>query len=375
MLTLRWAALKAAGTTSPSDNQFYESFWKQAATAPDQLRQRVKLALSEIFVISLADSHIDTRGAASYYDVLGANAFGNYRTLLEQVALHPMMGTYLSWIANQKADPTTGRHPDQNFARESMQLMSIGLYQLNTDGTQVLNSLGQPIATYSTSDIAGLADVFTGYSWYSPKPTNNTTFNGKIKDPDASVTSMIPYPTFHATNAKSFLGTTIAASATADPAGDLKIGLDTLFNHPNVGPFISRQLIQRLVTSNPTPAYVGRVAAVFNNNGQGVRGDLGAVVKAVLLDPEARNTAAALADPNYGKLREPVVRMANWMRASGAHVGFRQLDDHQHRRQHLAQPGGADRTQCVQLLAAGVFAAQHQDRQPRLCRAGVPGGG
>jgi uncharacterized protein (DUF1800 family) len=129
---------------------------------------------------------------------------------------------------------------------------------------------------------------------------------------------MIAYPTYHATNAKSFLGATIPATATADPAGDLKAGLDTLYNHPNVGPFIARQLIQRLVTSNPTPAYVGRVAAVFNNNGKGVRGDLGAVVKAILLDPEARDTDAALADPNYGKLREPVVRLANWMRAAGA---------------------------------------------------------
>ncbi len=314
----RFVTLKAGGAAKLLPTQFYESFWKQAATGPDQLRQRVKLALSEIFVISLADPNIDVRGAASYYDVLGANAFGNFRTLLEQVALHPMMGSYLTWIANQKADPATGRHPDQNFARESMQLMTIGLYQLNPDGTQVLNSAGKPIATYSGADIAGLADVLTGYSWYSPKPTNNATFLGRNKDPDANVTAMIPYPTYHATNAKAFLGAAIPASATADPAGDLKTGLDTLFNHPNVGPFISRQLIQRLVTSNPTPAYVGRVAAVFNNNGQGVRGDLGAVVKAILLDPEARNTDAALTDPNYGKLREPVMRMANWMRAFGA---------------------------------------------------------
>jgi len=314
----RLVTIKAAGQAGLAPTQFYESFWKQAATSPDQLRQRVKLALSEIFVISMADPNIDVRGAASYYDVLGANAFGNYRTLLEQVALHPMMGTYLTWIANQKADPATGRHPDQNFARESMQLMSIGLNQLNPDGTPVLNGLGQPIATYSAADIAGLADVLTGYSWYSPKPTNNGTFIGRNKDPDATITAMIAYPTFHATNAKTFLGTTIPASAAADPAGDLKIGLDTLYNHPNVGPFISKQLIQRLVTSNPTPAYVGRVAAVFNNNGKGVRGDLGAVVKAILLDPEARDGDAAVADPNYGKLREPVVRLANWMRVTNA---------------------------------------------------------
>lgn len=296
---------------------FYESFWQQASTGPDQLRQRVKLAYSEIFVISLADPNIDPISAGAYYDMLGANAFGNFRTLLEQVALHPAMGVYLTWLANQPADPATGRHPDQNFARESMQLMSIGLYQLNPDGSQKLTTAGQPISTYSATDIAGLADVLTGYSWYSPKPTTNT-FLGKGRDANANVTPMIPYPAFHATTAKSFLGTTIPASTVSNPAGDLKVALDTLFNHPNTGPFISKQLIQRLVTSNPSPEYVARVASVFANNGQGVRGDMGAVVRAILLDPDARDTAGAQADANYGKLREPVIRMTNWMRAFGA---------------------------------------------------------
>ncbi|HEY0435723.1 MAG TPA: DUF1800 family protein, partial [Phenylobacterium sp.] len=184
----------------------------------------------------------------------------------------------------------------------------------NPDGTQKLNVAGQPIPTYSTSDIVGLADVFTGYSWYSPNPTTNT-FLGKNRVAAAITTPMIAYPAFHATNAKTFLGTTIPASATPDPSGDLKIALDTLFNHPNTGPFISRQLIQRLVTSNPSSEYVGRVAAVFANNGHGVRGDMGAVIKAILLDPDARDTAGAQADPNFGKLREPVIRMAEWMRA------------------------------------------------------------
>jgi uncharacterized protein (DUF1800 family) len=302
---------------NPSVNEWYGSFWQQAVTAPDQLRQRVKLALSEIFVVSVADPNVDELSAASFYDMLGANAFGNFRTLLEQVSLHPAMGVYLTWIANQKADLTTGRHPDQNYARESMQLMTIGLYQLNADGTQKLDGAGRPISTYGASDIAGLADVLTGYSWYSPAPST-TTFLGGNKDPNAILKPMIPYASFHATTAKSFLGTTITASTTPDPPGDLKIALDTLFNHPNVGPFISKQLIERLVTSNPTPAYVGRVAAVFNNNGKGVRGDMAAVVTAILLGPEARDTASALANPNYGKLREPMVRMTNWMRAFNA---------------------------------------------------------
>lgn len=314
------ARLAAARQADPdarlTPNDFYYTWWKQSVTGPDQLRQRMKLAYSEIFVVSLTDTNVDVRGAASYYDMLGANAFGNFRTLLEQVTLHPMMGVYLTWLGNQKEDPATGRNPDENYAREVMQLMTIGLYQLNPDGTVKTDGSGRPIPTYTPEDISGLAKVFTGYSYYSPNPTNST-FRGGQRNADWAVRPMIPYAAFHSTSAKSFLGVTIPASATADPAGDLKIALDTLFNHPNVGPFIGRQLIQRLVTSNPSPAYVQRVAAVFNNNGKGVRGDMAAVVRAILLDPEARDPSRA-ADPNAGKLREPLVRMANWARAFGA---------------------------------------------------------
>lgn len=313
----RLAALRALDPAAQlTPNDFYRSYWKQAVGGPDQLRQRMKLALSEIFVISLTDTSVDERGAASYYDMLGANAFGNFRTLLEQVALHPMMGVYLTWLGNQKEDPATGRNPDENYAREVMQLMTIGVHQLNPDGTVRTDGSGRPIPTYTADDISGLAKVLTGYSYYSPSPSSNT-FLGRNRSADAPVRSMIPYAAFHSTSAKSFLGVTIPASATPDAAGDLKIALDTLFNHPNVGPFISKQLIQRLVTSNPSPAYVGRVAAVFNNNGAGVRGDMAAVVRAILLDTEARSSTAA-GDLNYGKVREPVVRLANWARAFGA---------------------------------------------------------
>lgn len=318
-LEARLAVLKAANANATlSANDFYYSYWEQAVTGPDQLRQRMKLALSEIFVISLTDANIDVRGAGSYYDMLGANAFGNFRTLLEQVTLHPMMGIYLTWLGNQKEDPATGRNPDENYAREVMQLMTIGLYQLNLDGSVKTDASGRPIATYTADDISGLAKVFTGYSYYSPTPST-TTFRGGNKAADATVRAMIPYAAFHSTSAKSFLGTSIPATttATANPSGELKIALDTLFNHPNVGPFISRQLIQRLVTSNPSPAYVQRVATVFNNNGAGVRGDMAAVVRAILLDTEARSAGAAVG-MNYGKVREPVVRMANWARAFGA---------------------------------------------------------
>ncbi|WP_276309998.1 DUF1800 domain-containing protein [Phenylobacterium kunshanense] len=314
------ARLAAARQADPNarltPNDFYYTWWKQSVTGPDQLRQRMKLAYSEIFVISLTDTNVDVRGAASYYDMLGANAFGNFRTLLEQVTLHPMVGVYLTWLGNQKEDPATGRNPDENYAREVMQLMTIGLYQLNLDGTVKTDGSGRPIPSYTPDDISGLAKVFTGYSYYSPNPTN-TTFRGGQRNADWAVRPMIPYAAFHSTSAKAFLGVTIPASTAADPAGDLKVALDTLFNHANVGPFIGRQLIQRLVTSNPSPAYVQRVASVFNDNGKGVRGDMASVVRAILLDPEARDAVQA-AGTNAGKLREPVVRIANWARAFGA---------------------------------------------------------
>jgi len=304
----------AAASLDPTD--FYNTYWNQAVTGPDQLRQRMKLALSEIFVISLTDTNVSVRGAAAYYDTLGTHAFGNFRTLLEQVTLHPMMGVYLTWLGNQKEDPATGRQPDENFAREIMQLMTIGLYELNLDGTLKTDLSGRPIATYTADDIAGLAKVFTGYSYYSPAPSNATFRGGNLPN-DAVARSMIPYPQSHSTSSKAFLGAVIPASTAPDPAGDLKVALDTLFNHPNVGPFIGKQLIQRLVTSNPSPAYVARVARVFNDNGKGVRGDMSAVVRAILLDEEARSATTA-AGVNYGKVREPIVRMAHWARAFGA---------------------------------------------------------
>ncbi|AQR62291.1 hypothetical protein BZG35_12025 [Brevundimonas sp. LM2] len=296
-------------------NNFYESFWLYSATSPAQLRERMKLALSEIFVISVVDANIDVRGAGSYYDMLGANAFGNYRTLLEQVALHPMMGVYLTLMGNQKEDARTGRNPDENFAREVLQLMSLGVHELNADGTVRRDGANNPIPTYTPSDISNLARVFTGLSWYSATPTT-ATFSGAGRTPDSYVRPMIAYPSFHSTSAKTFLGTTIPQGSN-DAGTDVKIALDTIFAHPNVPPFICKQLIQRLVTSNPSPAYVGRCSASFVNNGSGVRGDLAAVVRAILLDAEARDTSAS-AVTTYGKVREPVVRMAHWMRAFGA---------------------------------------------------------
>lgn len=293
------------------------SFWQQAISGQDQLRQRTAYALSQIFVISLQDGTLadNGRAVANYLDMLSDKSFGNYRDLLQGVALHPMMGLYLSSMRNQKADPKTGRVPDENFAREVMQLFSIGLQELNPDGSPKLSG-GAPIDTYGASDIAGLAKVFTGWSWNCPEwPDNNCFFSGSANgnsDPDRAFKTMLGYPQYHSTEEKKFLGITIAPQTKGSPDDSLKVALDGLYNHPNVGPFIGRQLIQRFVTSNPSPQYVAAVSAAFDNNGAGVRGDMKAVVKAVLMNPEARvssNTA--------GKLREPVLRLSAVMRAFG----------------------------------------------------------
>lgn len=306
------------------EDQFYESFWKQVVTGDDQLRQRVAYALSQIFVVSFQDGVLANNGraVASFYDVLGKHAFGNFRDLLQDVATHPAMGIYLSFLKNQKESET--RNPDENFARELMQLMTIGLYEMNQDGTLKYRN-GKPIETYSQADVAGLAKVFTGWSWYGPDKSYDRFF-GMAAHPNRDWQPMQNYPEFHSTAVKQVLGRPITAGS---GEAELSAALDRLFNHANVGPFIGRQLIQRLVKSNPSPAYIGRVAAAFNNNGYGVRGDMKAVVQAVLMDSEARNISA---DPLAGKIREPVLRLSHWMRAfySKSKTGnFRmwQLDD------------------------------------------------
>ncbi len=305
-----------------------QRFWATAATAPDQLRRRVAFALHEIFVVSTADSNLyyHTRPYANYVDTLNKHALGNFRNLIQDIALSPVMGMYLSHMRNAKEDPATGRLPDENFARELMQLFTIGLYELKPDGTPQLGSDGKPIETYGNADVMALAKVFTGWSWGFPdNELTNDNFRwgnpdySTAKDRRIDLSPMKAYPGQHSTAEKKLFagkpwGVTIPAGGSAD--ADLRIALDTLFNHPNVGPFIGRQLIQHLVTSNPSPAYVARVAAVFNNNGRGVRGDLGAVVRAILLDSEAR--AVPTGTSAGGKLREPVLRVTQWMRAFGA---------------------------------------------------------
>jgi uncharacterized protein (DUF1800 family) len=298
---------------------YQDAFWQQALAAPDELRQRVKYALSEMFVVSTNNSAVQNfpRGEATYYDLLGNDAFGNFRTLLNDITLNPMMGQFLSMLGNDKGNATTD--PDENYAREVMQLFTIGLYQLNDDGSQKLDASGNPIPTYSNTDVMGLAAVFTGFSWNDPGNNSDAVWSNCClyagQGYGEDLLSMQTYPSHHSTEEKDFLGVTISASGNPDPSGDLNTALNTLFNHPNLPAFFSKQLIQHLVTSNPSPAYVSRIAAVFENDGTGVRGNLQAVITAILLDPEARDSANDIANPQYGKVREALIRYTEWARA------------------------------------------------------------
>jgi uncharacterized protein (DUF1800 family) len=316
------------GGAEYSDVRVTERFWKLAATAPDQLRKRVGFALHHILMASQNDSNLysHSRAYANYLDTLDKHAFGNFRTLLEEMALSPVMGIYLSHMRNRKEDPSTGRMPDENFAREIMQLFTIGLVELNANGTPRLDGNGRTIETYTNADVVALAKVFTGWSWGFPDAQlTESNFRwgwpdySAAKDTRIDLQRMKAYPGQRSTAEVSlFAGKpwALVIPANSTPAVALRMALDTLFNHPNVGPFIGRQLIQQLVTSDPSPAYVARVAAAFANNGAGVRGDLAAVVRAVLLDTEARTTPVAGA--TTGKLREPILRIAHAMRALGA---------------------------------------------------------
>ena len=281
-----------------------EMVWRKLFTAPDALRQRVVLALTELFVVSIIGVNGNWRQftLAAYWELLEQHCFGTYRNLLERITLSVAMGLYLNMLGNQKENLATGRQPDENYAREVLQLFAIGLYELNPDGSQRLGADGQPIETYDQATISGLARVFTGWS-----------HDGANSDsPDYLRRPMAHNPALHSLLEKKFLGRTIPAN-TAGPQS-LRMALDTIAAHPNVGPFIGRQLIQRLVTSNPSPAYVARVAAVFNDSG-GVRGNLGAVVRAILTDAEARTVPSA---NTAGRLREPVLRFVQWGRTFNA---------------------------------------------------------
>ncbi|ABC62490.1 DUF1800 domain-containing protein [Erythrobacter litoralis] len=308
----------------PADNMM----WSQLIRGTSGVRKRAALALSEFFVVSLNSVSITWRSQAlgEYWDILNEHAFGNYRDLLEAITLNPAMGVFLNTLGNRKADGK-GRVPDENYGREVMQLFSIGLYELNIDGSLRTDSAGDPVDTYDNDDVTGIAKAFTGYDYdYSGVGfTTNAGDGGRqVQDPDYARQPMTADLAkwrrprgegFHSDEEKSFLGTTIAPGTGA--AETLRLTLDALYNHPNVGPFLGRQMIQRLVTSNPSPAYVQRVAETFNNNGSGVRGDLRAMFKAVLLDDEALSDSGVSSN-TFGKLREPMLRFAQFGRTFGA---------------------------------------------------------
>ena len=289
----------------------------------DPVRQRVAYCLSQIFVVSDRPETlaVEYRGMSNYYDMLVRNSLGNYRDLLFDVATHPVMGFYLSHVKNKKGNPATNTFPDENFAREVQQLFSIGLWELNQNGTKKLDPMtGLPIPTYTNVDITAFARVFTGLSY---GPTSETNFD-VYPNPPKWLVPMRGYDTYHDLAPKILHnGVTLPARTASNPdVGtatllDVNAAIDNLFNHPNVGPFIGRLLIQRLVTSNPSPEYIGRVSAVFANNGSGVRGDMKAFIKAILLDQEARD-GAKLTDPHWGKPREPFLRCVNYGRAFNA---------------------------------------------------------
>ena len=298
-----------------SDTMSYlqrDVWWHIVTKKGDQLRQRMAYALSEIMVISRNGPLITMPDAImSYYDVLVKHALGNYEELLQEVTYHPAMGKYLSYLGNAKANASTGSHPDENYAREVMQLFSIGLYELNMDGTIKLDSNNTPRVTYTQNDIEEMAKVFTGLSDNNGNFASEASFSSHF----SRTSPMVAFESYHDQTQKSILGKNIAAGGNTKT--DINKALNILFMHPNTAVFISKQLIQRLVTSNPSPAYVARVASVFNSNAQGIRGDLKAVAKAILLDKEALNGVQDF--PNtFGKFREPLLYVTHLFRAFNA---------------------------------------------------------
>lgn len=345
-------AINAGAPIEVWQDKRQEIWWKNALTGTDQLRQRVAFALSQVLVVSDQNGAVEGNptALARYYDILATNAFSNYRQLLEQVTLNPVMGVYLSMLQNRKPDTTLNIRPDENFAREIMQLFSIGLVRLNLDGSVMDGDPGTPgvqaIPTYNQDTIRGLAHVFTGWNystceapagpegggnfnwwawvycpsgqegqdwrlhagWRTPmKPWGEGTAFGDIYHASAGTKQLLNYP------GVSLPGGVLPVGGTA--RGNLQAALDNVFNHPNVGPFLGKLLIQRLTTSSPSPQYVARVAGRFNNNGSGVRGDMRAVITAILTDPEARQNVSPA---NFGKLREPLLRITQLWRALDA---------------------------------------------------------
>jgi uncharacterized protein (DUF1800 family) len=316
----------------------------------DQLRQRMAFALSQLMVVSDKNAALALNGytLAGYYDTLAQHAFGNYRELLEAVTLHPAMGKYLSMLGNRKTDAALNIRPDENYAREILQLFSIGLVMLEPDGSVRDGDPGtpgvQPVPTYDQAVVRGFAHVFTGWNFedcsvaeFAVNCAPGNTYEAPWTNP------MQPVEAFHDTTTDKQL---LVYPGVSLPNGvllhggtarqELEAALDNIFHHPNVGPFVARHLIQRLVTSNPTPAYVQRVAAVFADNGQGVRGDLRATVRALLLDSEARN-GHLVAPQTFGRLRDPITKLVRLFRIAPGQSGNGRVFLYSHPRDEYAQ--------------------------------------
>jgi uncharacterized protein (DUF1800 family) len=293
-------------------------WWHCVMTSKDQLRQRMAFALSQIFVISNAGGRLSLnfRPTAAYHDMLMKNAFGNYRKLLKEISTNPVMGVMLSFVKNQKEDLAASRFPDENYARELLQLFSIGKFLLNIDGTYKIDpATGEPIPTYDQKVIFNLAKIFTGWNYWQDASRERPSWDNGT---EVWTEPLIPFEQYHSPGPKTlFNGIVIPAGLSAE--ADMDLALDHIFNHPNVPPFISHLLIQRFVTSNPSPGYIKRVATVFINNGKGVRGDLLATLKAILTDHEARGKESFV-NPKHGKLREPVVMLGNLLRITNPRI-------------------------------------------------------
>ncbi len=317
-----------AGVPTPGQGDRMQAWFANAVTAPDQLRQRLAWALSQIMVVSDGLSHLgnDPIALAEYNDVLARDGFGwydasgafhggTYGALLYDVTKSPAMAKMLTFLRNKKGDAALGTSPDENYAREVMQLFSIGLVQRNLDFSPVLDGEGQPIPTYGQAMVVSYAKVFTGWSYTSGFNSNPVGANWSAADYEP----LVCYETYHDESEKILLDNAIAAGGPDSCEPDLDAGLAAIAHHANVAPFISRQLIERFTSSNPSPAYIGRVASVFADDGHGVYGSLGAVLVAVLTDPEARYGAAAPPAPYvFGKAREPLLKLTALWRYYGA---------------------------------------------------------
>jgi len=308
--------LNSAGKNNRNLQPVQRAFFQNAVTGNDQLRQRIAFALSQIWVVS-AVQVTSAYAYPPYWRLFRDNAFGNYRDIIKAVTLNPAMGSYLSMANNNKANPAKGTSPNENYGRELMQLFTLGLTQLNIDGSAVLDANHNPIPTYTQNDVDNNAKLLTG--WTYPTAPNATP---RGNNPAYYIGQMFAVEANHDTTGKTLLGT-IQVSAGQSAEQDLDSLINALMAQPTMAPFVSQQLIQHLVTSNPSPAYIQRVAQVFQNDGNHVTGNMQAVITAILTDPEARagDDPNAAVNPAFGHLREPILFMTGLLRGLNATLG------------------------------------------------------